>query len=76
MYVYPVAEHTKRVDFRVAPEDIERLARLARRAGISRSDWVRMAIRLAYEETFGTAKPRMPRKRAAADAAKEKKTAV
>lgn len=44
---------TTRVDFRIQPEEKEKLARLADRQEITASEWIRDKINDDYEKIFG-----------------------
>jgi uncharacterized protein (DUF1778 family) len=53
-----MVDREKRINVRVSAEETAMLAALAEREGLSQSDVLRLFIRRAYAEAFGTKKPK------------------
>jgi uncharacterized protein (DUF1778 family) len=56
-----VIDREKRINVRATGEEAEMLAKLADREGVSQSDYIRLFIRRAYAEAFGSPDPKPKR---------------
>jgi predicted DNA binding CopG/RHH family protein len=58
-----MVDREKRINVRVSEAEAEMLNELAEREGVSQSDYIRLFIRRAHAETFGSTKaPRKPKR--------------